>query len=94
MKILIANIGSTSLKWRLFDFSNGAGFVEFAEDRGPIGGAIEERAEAFEKEALAQDVLVLALTKNLVRAVTHLDVGDVGIARALEALARAVQGEG
>ena len=24
MKILIANIGSTSLKWRLFDFSNGA----------------------------------------------------------------------
>ena len=25
MKILVANIGSTSLKWRLFDFSNGAG---------------------------------------------------------------------
>ena len=24
MKILIANIGSTSLKWRLFDFSNNA----------------------------------------------------------------------
>ena len=24
MKILIANIGSTSLKWRLFDFANGA----------------------------------------------------------------------
>src|SRR5712672_2561716 len=24
MKILIANIGSTSLKWRLFDFSNSA----------------------------------------------------------------------
>jgi acetate kinase len=24
MKILVANIGSTSLKWRLFDFSNGA----------------------------------------------------------------------
>src|SRR4051812_49831044 len=24
VKILIANIGSTSLKWRLFDFSNGA----------------------------------------------------------------------
>ena len=24
MKVLIANIGSTSLKWRLFDFSNGA----------------------------------------------------------------------
>src|SRR5437773_2532398 len=23
MKILIANLGSTSLKWRLFDFSNG-----------------------------------------------------------------------
>src|SRR5580692_10836264 len=23
MKILVANIGSTSLKWRLFDFSNG-----------------------------------------------------------------------
>src|ERR1700678_2287130 len=24
MKILVANIGTTSLKWRLFDFSNGA----------------------------------------------------------------------
>src|SRR5205814_3044999 len=24
MKILVANLGSTSLKWRLFDFSNGA----------------------------------------------------------------------
>jgi acetate kinase len=24
MKILVANIGSTSLKWRLFDFSNHA----------------------------------------------------------------------
>ena len=24
MKVLVANIGSTSLKWRLFDFSNGA----------------------------------------------------------------------
>ena len=24
MKILVANIGSTSLKWRLFDFSNNA----------------------------------------------------------------------
>jgi acetate kinase len=24
VKILIANIGSTSLKWRLFDFSSGA----------------------------------------------------------------------
>ena len=24
MKILIANLGSTSLKWRLFDFSNGS----------------------------------------------------------------------
>src|SRR6266540_1833692 len=23
MKILVANLGSTSLKWRLFDFSNG-----------------------------------------------------------------------
>ena len=23
MKILVANIGSTSLKWRLFDFANG-----------------------------------------------------------------------
>ena len=23
MKILVANIGTTSLKWRLFDFSNG-----------------------------------------------------------------------
>jgi hypothetical protein len=38
MKVLIANLGSTSLKWRLFDFSNGAeamlhkGGFERAED--------------------------------------------------------------
>ena len=27
MKILVANLGSTSLKWRLFDFANGAGHM-------------------------------------------------------------------
>jgi acetate kinase len=27
VKILVANIGSTSLKWRLFDFSNGSGLM-------------------------------------------------------------------
>ena len=52
MKILVANIGSTSLKWRLFDFSNGTrahaaqGRLR-ARDRLPEGdrglpGAIEE----------------------------------------------------
>jgi len=50
-----------------------------------------ERAEAFEKEALAQDVLVLALTKNLVRAVTHLDVSEADIDTALGRIAEIAQ---
>jgi threonine aldolase len=46
-----------------------------------------ERAEEFEKEALARGVLVLALTKNLVRAVTHMDVSEADIDDALRRIA-------
>ena len=46
MKILVANIGSTSLKWRLFDFSNGTETLlhKGGFERG-VGG-FEEGAEA------------------------------------------------
>jgi threonine aldolase len=42
-----------------------------------------ERAEEFEKEILARGVLTLALTKDLVRAVTHMDVSEADIDDAL-----------
>ena len=49
MKILVANIGSTSLKWRLFDFSNGGerllhkgGFERVADYAGAIDQCLGE----------------------------------------------------
>jgi len=46
-----------------------------------------DRAEEFEKEILARGVLVLALTKDLVRAVTHMDVSESDIDDALRRIA-------
>jgi acetate kinase len=53
MKILIANIGSTSLKWRLFDFSNGAetllhkgGFERVTDYPKAIGDCLAQLKEA------------------------------------------------
>ncbi len=53
MKVLIANIGSTSLKWRLFDFSNGAetllhkgGFERVTDYPKAIGDCLAQLKEA------------------------------------------------
>jgi threonine aldolase len=46
-----------------------------------------ERAEEFEKELLARGVLVLALTKDLMRVVTHMDVSEADIDDALGRIA-------
>lgn len=53
MKILVANIGSTSLKWRLFDFSNGAetllnkgGFERVTDYPKAIGDCLAQLKEA------------------------------------------------
>ncbi len=53
VKILIANIGSTSLKWRLFDFSNGAerllhkgGFERVTDYSTAIGDCLAQLKEA------------------------------------------------
>jgi threonine aldolase len=46
-----------------------------------------ERAEEFEQECLARGVLMLALTKDLVRAVTHIDVSEADIDDALSRIA-------
>lgn len=53
MKILIANIGSTSLKWRLFDFANGAekllhkgGFERVTDYPKAIEGCLAQLKEA------------------------------------------------
>jgi threonine aldolase len=45
------------------------------------------RAEEFEKELLAQGVLTLALTNDLMRAVTHMDVSEADIDDALGRIA-------
>ena len=53
MKILVANIGSTSLKWRLFDFSNDAeqvlhkgGFERVTDYAGAISDCLAELKNA------------------------------------------------
>ena len=46
-----------------------------------------EHAEAFEKELLARGVLTLALTKNLIRVVTHMDVSEADVDDALGRIA-------
>src|SRR5947208_13653435 len=52
VKILIANLGSTSLKWRLFDFSNGSerllhkgGFERVADYPKAIGDCLNQLKE-------------------------------------------------
>jgi acetate kinase len=60
MKILVANIGSTSLKWRLFDFSNSAehllhtgGFERVTDYHQAIEGCLTElkKANAIREES-------------------------------------------
>ena len=53
MKILVANLGSTSLKWRLFDFANGqermlhkGGFERVADYPKAIGDCLAQLKEA------------------------------------------------
>ncbi len=53
MKILVANLGSTSLKWRLFDFSNGqeqmlhkGGFERVSDYAGAISNCLEQLKQA------------------------------------------------
>jgi acetate kinase len=53
VKILVANLGSTSLKWRLFDFSNGTeamlhkgGFERVSDYSKAIGDCLEQLREA------------------------------------------------
>jgi threonine aldolase len=50
-----------------------------------------ERAEEFETELLAKGVLTLALTKELVRVVTHMDVSESDIDTALSWMAEVVK---
>ena len=50
-----------------------------------------ERAEEFEKELVARGVLTLALTKNLMRVVTHMDVSESDIDDALSRIAAATK---
>ena len=53
MKVLVANLGSTSLKWRLFDFSNGrermlpkGGFERVADYPQAIGDCLAQLKDA------------------------------------------------
>ena len=91
MKILIANIGSTSLKWRLFDFSNGAerllhkgGFERVADFPKAIEDSLVQLREA---GALADESELAAVGFKTVMAkgITGCVRLDESVLRAMEA---------
>lgn len=77
MKILVPNLGSTSLKWRLFDFSDGA-------ERMLHKGGFERVAD--HKRAIA-DCLDQLLASGAIRS-----VGDIGAVGFKTIMARGVSG--
>jgi threonine aldolase len=50
-----------------------------------------EQAEEFEKALLSRDLLTLALTKNLMRVVTHMDVSEADVDAAISRIADAAK---
>jgi acetate kinase len=91
MKVLVANLGSTSLKWRLFDFSNDAerllhkgGFERVAD----YGKAVEDcLAELKKAGAIAreQDLAAVGFKTVIARGVTGCVRLDEPVLRAMEA---------
>ena len=98
MKILVANIGSTSLKWRLFDFSNGAerllhkgGFERVADYSKAIDDCLAQLREAgaiANERDLAGVGFKTVLAKNLTGCV-RLDERALGAMAAFNGLAPA-----
>ncbi len=89
MKILVANLGSTSLKWRLFDFSNGAGlllhkggFERVTDYAKAIGDCLAELREsgAIERE---QDLAAVGFKTVLAKDVTGCVLLDERVLQAM-----------
>src|SRR5512140_3122031 len=90
MKILIANLGSTSLKWRLFDFSNGqeqmlhkGGFERVSDYAGTISNCLEQLKQAGHIER-ATDLAAVGLKTIMARGVNGCVKLDERMLRAME----------
>ncbi|MCC6822669.1 MAG: acetate kinase [Verrucomicrobia subdivision 3 bacterium] len=98
MKILVANIGSTSLKWRLFDFSNNAerllhkgGFERVADFPKAIEDSLAQLKDAgalANESELAAVGFKTVIAKNITGCV-RLDEGVLGAMAAYSGLAPA-----
>lgn len=98
MKILVANLGSTSLKWRLFDFSNGAevmlhkgGFERVTDHTAAIGDCIKQLLDSG-SIASESEIAAVGFKTVVARGVSgcvRLDEGAVAAMEAFNALAPA-----
>lgn len=98
MKILVANLGSTSLKWRLFDFSNGTegvlhkgGFERVTDHDQAIGDCLRQLLDsgAIASEAEIAAVGFKAVIARGVNGCVRLDEAAVAAMEAYNALAPA-----
>jgi acetate kinase len=91
VKILVANLGSTSLKWRLFDFSNGGermlhkgGFERVTDYPKAIGDCLQQLKEGghIERE---RDLAAVGFKTIMARGVNGCVRLDENIVKAMEA---------
>ncbi|MHB8523155.1 MAG: acetate/propionate family kinase [Limisphaerales bacterium] len=90
MKILVANLGSTSLKWRLFDFANGherllhkGGFERVADYAKAIEDCLAElkKSSAIQNEA---ELAAVGFKTIMARGITGCVVLDKHVLKAME----------
>ena len=91
MKILVANLGSTSLKWRLFDFSNGAermlhkgGFERVTDYSKSIGDCLQQMKAAGHIES-ERELAAVGFKTVMARGVNGCVRLDESIVKAMEA---------
>ena len=91
MKILVANLGSTSLKWRLFDFSNGqerllhkGGFERVADYSKAIGDCLMQLKEAGHIQS-ESDLAAVGFKTIMARGVNGCVRLDESVIKAMEA---------
>jgi len=91
MKILVANLGSTSLKWRLFDFSNGqerllhkGGFERVADYPKAIGDCLLQLKDASHIQS-ESDLAAVGFKTIMARGVNGCVRLDESVVKAMEA---------
>lgn len=91
MKVLVANLGSTSLKWRLFDFANGleqmlhkGGFERVADYPKAIGDCLNQLKEAGHIHS-EQDLAAVGFKTIMARGVNGCVLLDESVVKAMEA---------